>query len=166
MSLLKSALSFLTNQAVHFITHNTICSFFGVRRKGGVGGVGWREFTSIIPCNEWIQDSIQIKETVTFLCLSSPANIGGSNFLLKAKMSMCFIFWVWMTNFDLIYLKISRKGPNFEIFLYIKPFAQLWNNGLDLSIHNTVRLGWVNVNMQSTCCSEARPNRKLKILII
>ena len=57
--------------------------------------------------------------------------------------------------------KLAGKAPILKFF-----FAQLWNNGLDLSIHNTVRLGWVNVNMQSTCCSEARPNRKLKILII
>ena len=98
--------------------------------------VRWREFTSIIPCNEWIQDSIQIKETLTFLCLSSPANIGGSNFLLKAKMSMCFIFWVWMAEFWIwLIWKLAEKA---KMYIFVESFSletpsttlELWSRSI------------------------------------
>ena len=64
-------------------------------------------------------------------------------------------FWIWI---------LAGKT---NIYIVLESFfsTQLWNSSLDLSIHNTVRLGWDDKKKhQPTCFQErARPCGKAKL---
>ena len=73
---------------------------------------------------------------------------------LPAQLILANTFSVWLWLFNLTYIVL-------ESFFS----TQLWNSSLDLSIHNTVRLGWDDKKKhQPTCFQEgARPCGKAKL---
>ena len=123
------------------------------------------EFSSIFSFKAWFQDPIQIKARGYIFMSSYHCLLNFSStvsfFLINIESCVqSVIFWIWMGGFWFWYIwKLVKKVSFYTAFgsFLIEPPAQLWNCGPDLSIQNTVWLGWENIKIDSEHVVKKKP---------
>ena len=114
MSLLKSVLPVLTNQAEWFISHGIGCSY-----------ISGNLLLSFFLLHSF-KVLVKSRGGVTFLCLTSSVNFQQNFFWLKDNCSVFYFQDLDEGILNLIYLKIRRKGQNlrcFETFSFFNPLG-------------------------------------------
>ena len=127
MSLLKSVLLFLTNQATQFISRGISCSYYSGNFLPSF--LLWydRRFQS----SQW--------ERVQFYFQHCLLTFGRSNFFqLKAKYPIFHFLDLYGTIFNLILLKISKKYRNFHRFLKFSLFYPNYDFRILVQIYQSV----------------------------
>ena len=152
MSLLKTVLPFLTNQATWFISCVIGHSYFS------------RNF--LLSFLLWYDFKIQVESRggATFLCLASSVNVLRSNFSFNWKLNISsFIFLIWSKQFWIWFNQKLTKNIKFFVvfwsYSYFNP-VRLRILGSDLSIDNIVRLDSADTKIGS----QDAVNKVLKLM--